>query len=105
MRADILPLCDKDHSVMFPAIAPLTRDSGLEYYHCRHGDWCPRCYSAALGYATTVKGERPRDVVNEPRCRSHAHPMFISSVDRQHGLLRYACPEQECCYSLTLPLR
>jgi len=104
MRTDILPLCDKDYSLMSPAVAPVSYDSGLEYFQCRHGDWCPRCYSEALGYLTVIKGERPRDVADEPRCNRHGQPMFISSVDRQRNLRRYACPEQGCAYSLSKEL-
>ncbi len=104
MRTDIIPLCDKDYSLMSPAVAPVSYDSTLQYYRCGYGDWCPRCYSDALGYLTAIRGERPRDVVNEPRCKEHGHPMFISSVDRQHNMRRYACPEAECPYSLAQEL-
>ncbi len=99
MRSDIVPLCDKDCSLMSPAVAPVSYDSTLEYYRCSHGEWCPRCYSESLGYLTPVKGARPTDVTNEPRCQEHDRPMFISSVDRQHNVRRYACPEQGCTYS------
>ena len=100
MRTDLLPLCDKDYSAMSSSVAPVAYDSSIEYFRCGH-EWCGRCYSKSLGYVTPVKGGRPSDVVNEPCCPQHSHPMFISGIDRQRNVIRYACPEPDCAESVS----
>jgi hypothetical protein len=100
MRTDLLPLCDKDFTAMNSSVAPVAYDSPIEYFRCGHG-WCGRCYSKSLGYVTPVKGGRPSDVVNEPCCPQHSHPMFISGIDRQRNAIRYACPEPDCSKSFS----
>jgi hypothetical protein len=41
---------------------------------------------------------------DQPRCDSHNRPMFISNLDRQHNLVKYACPEPHCTVTGTLPV-
>jgi hypothetical protein len=41
---------------------------------------------------------------DQPRCDSHNRPMFISNLDRQHNLVKYACPEPHCTDTGTLPV-
>jgi len=100
MRSDLLPLCDKDYSAMSSSVVPVASDSSIDYFRCEH-EWCGRCYSKSLGYATPVKGGRPSDVVNEPCCPQHSHPMFISGIDGQRNVIRYACPEPDCTESVS----
>lgn len=71
MRTDLLPLCDKDYSAMIHSVAPIT----VEYFRCDH-EWCGRCYIEHLRYVTPMRGGRARDIVSEPRCERHSHPMF-----------------------------
>ena len=85
---------------MSPSLAPMAHDPSIEYF-CWGHEWCPRCYSNSLGYVTPVKGGRPTDVVNEPCCPQHSHPMFISGIDRTRNVIRYACPEPGCTESMS----
>ncbi len=100
MRTDLLPLCDKDYSAMSSSVAPVAYDSPIEYFRCGH-EWCGRCYRKSLGYVTPAKGGHLSDVVNEPCCPQHRYPMFISGIDRQRNVIRYACPEPDCTESFS----
>jgi hypothetical protein len=50
----------------------------------------------------TPKWGAPPDISpRQQRCDYHSRPMFISSLDRQRNLIRYACPEPGCQQSAT----
>lgn len=95
MRTDILPLCDKHYRAMEPSSAPYSADYSIEFFRCT-AEFCRRCFSERLGYVTPKWGEPPSVSPNQPRCDYHSRPMFISSLDRQRNLIRYACPEPRC---------
>lgn len=95
MRTDILPLCDKHFRAMEPATAPFSPDYSIEYFRCTE-KFCKRCFSERLGYVTPKWGEPPLVSSNQPHCDYHNRPMFISSLDRQRNLIRFACPESHC---------
>ena len=100
MRADILPLCDKHYRTMEFCIAPFNADYSIEFFRCTD-KFCHRCFSERLGYVTPRKDERPVFSNDQPRCDKHGRPMFISSLDRQRNLVRYACPEADCRETVT----
>jgi hypothetical protein len=95
MRTDILPLCDQHYRTMEFSIAPYNFNYSVEFFRCTD-KFCQRCFSEVLGYVTPKKDEPPSVSGNQPRCEKHGRPMFISSVDRQRNIVRYACPEQGC---------
>ncbi len=95
MRTDILPLCDKHFRAMEPSTAPFSQDYSIEFFRCT-AEFCRRCFSERLGYVTPKWGEPPLVSLNQPRCDYHNRPMFISGLDRQRNLIRYACPEPRC---------
>ena len=95
MRSDILPLCDKHFRTMAPSVAPFSADYSIEFFRCT-AEFCTRCFSERLGYVTPKWGEVPVFAHDQPRCDHHNRPMFISSLDRQRNLVRYACPEPNC---------
>ena len=95
MRTDILPLCDKHFRTMEFSIAPFSADYSVEFFRCT-APFCHRCFSERLGYVTPVRGEPPTFSRGQPCCNQHGRPMFISSLDRQRNLVRYACPEPNC---------
>jgi hypothetical protein len=99
MRTDLLPLCDKHHRTMEASVAPFNADYSIEFFRCTE-KFCGRCFSERLGYVTPQKGEAPVVSHDQPRCEKHGRPMFISSLDRQRNVLRYACPEAECHESI-----
>ena len=98
MRTDILPLCDHHYRAMEPSSAPFSADYSIEFFRCTD-KFCRRCFSERLGYVTPKWGEPPQVSPNQPRCDYHNRPMFISSLDRQRNLVRYACPEPGCSES------
>ena len=95
MRTDLLPLCDKHYGAMEPSIAPFSVDCSIEFFQCTD-KFCGRCFSERLGYVTPQKGEAPVVSHDQPHCEKQGWPMFISSLDRQRNVVRYACPEAEC---------
>jgi hypothetical protein len=95
MRTDILPLCDKHYRTMEPCIAPFSADYSIEFFRCTD-KFCHRCFSERLGYVTPKRGEPPLFSSDQPRCDQHNRPMFISTLDRQRNMIRYACPEPHC---------
>lgn len=95
MRTDILPLCDKHYRTMELCIAPYSADYSIEFFKCT-AQFCQRCFSERLGYVVPNRSHAPSIEQNQPRCEHHGRPMFISSVDRQRNLARYACPEPNC---------
>jgi hypothetical protein len=98
MRTDILPLCDKHYRAMEMSSAPFSADYSIEFFRCT-AEFCRRCFSERLGYVTPKWAEPPQISPNQPRCDYHNRPMFISSLDRQRNLIRYACPEPNCAES------
>jgi hypothetical protein len=80
---------------MEPSIAPLTREYSIEFFRCTD-KFCGRCFSERLGYVTPQKDGAPVVSADQPHCEKHARPMFISSLDRQRNIVRYACPELDC---------
>ena len=95
MRTDILPLCDKHYRTMEPCIAPFSPDYSIEFFRCTD-KFCRRCFSERLGYSTPERGVPPTVSPDQPRCEKHGRPMFISSLDRQHNIVHYTCPEPYC---------
>jgi hypothetical protein len=95
MRTDLLPLCDNHHRTMEASVAPFNADYSIEFFRCTE-KFCGRCFSERLGYVTPKKGEAPVVSHDQPRCERHGRPMFISSLDRQRNVVRYACPEEDC---------
>jgi hypothetical protein len=95
MRKDILPLCDKHYRTMEFCLAPFSADYSIEYFVCTE-KFCHRCFSERLGYCTPVKDTAPVISAGQPSCEMHGRPMFISSLDRQRNLVKYACPEPDC---------
>jgi hypothetical protein len=95
MRTDILPLCDKHFRTMVACLAPFSADYSIDFFRCT-ADYCQRCFSERLGYATPKRGEPPVFSTDQPRCERHNRPMFISSLDRQRNMVQYACPELSC---------
>ncbi len=95
MRTDILPLCDKHYRTMEFCLAPFSADYSIEYFRCTD-KFCPRCFSERVGYVTPTRGQAPAISNGQPRCEKHGRPMFISSLDRQRNMVRYACPEPDC---------
>jgi hypothetical protein len=95
MRTDILPLCDQHYRTMEFSIAPYNFNFSVEFFRCTD-KFCHRCFSEVLGYVTPKRDEPPNVLSNQPRCEKHGRPLFISSVDRQRNIVRYACPEQGC---------
>ncbi len=100
MRTDILPLCDAHFRAMEPSTAPYSVDYCIEFFRCT-AQFCRRCFSERLGYVTPKWGEPPQISDHQPRCEYHSRPMFISSLDRQRNLIRYACPEPGCAQTAT----
>ncbi len=78
--------------------APFSADYSIEFFRCT-AEFCRRCFSERLGYVTPKWAELPQISPNQPRCDYHNRPMFISSLDRQRNLIRYACPEPNCAES------
>src|SRR5882762_2056116 len=103
MRIDILPLCDTHFRTMETCIAPFSSDYSIEFFRCT-AQFCQRCFSERLGYVTPKRGEPPLIAADQPRCDHHNRPMFISSLDRQRNVVRYACPEPNCSETGTEPL-
>ena len=103
MRTDILPLCDKHYRTMEASIAPFSADYSIEFFRCT-APFCHRCFSERLGYVTPQRGGVPIFASDQPRCDAHNRPMFISNLDRQHNLVRYACPEPNCTDTGTEPV-
>jgi len=110
MRIDILPLCDQHYRTMEFSIAPHNFNYSIEYFRCTD-KFCHRCFSESLGYVTPIKDAPPLESLgyvtpikdapplvstNQRRCEKHGRPMFISSVDRQRNIVRFACPEEGC---------
>jgi hypothetical protein len=95
MRIDILPLCDKHYRTMEACIAPFNADYSIEFFRCTD-KFCGRCFGERVGYITPKRGEPPVLTPGQPRCEMHGRPMFITSLDRQRNLVRYACPELDC---------
>jgi len=95
MRTDILPLCDKHYRTMEFCMAPFSADYSIEFFVCTD-KFCHRCFSERLGYCTPIKSAAPAVSAGQPRCNMHGRPMFISSLDRQRNLVKYACPEPDC---------
>jgi hypothetical protein len=95
VRTDILPLCDKHYRTMEFLLAPFSVNYSVEFFRCTE-KFCHRCFNEALGYVTPVKDDPPVVNSDQPRCDKHGRPMFISSLDRQRNVLRYACPEPGC---------
>ncbi len=100
MRTDILPLCDEHYRTMELCLAPYSTEYVIEYFRCT-AQFCRRCFSERLGYAVLQRGIPPTITPEQPRCDHHNRPMFISSIDRQRNIVRYACPEPECVESGT----
>jgi hypothetical protein len=100
MRTDILPLCDKHFRAMEASTAPFSIDYSIEFFRCT-AEFCRRCFSERLGYVTPKWGEPPIVSDHQPRCEYHSRPMFISGLDRQRNLIRYACPEPHCGHTGT----
>jgi hypothetical protein len=84
---------------MEASVAPFNADYSIEFFRCTE-KFCGRCFSERLGYVTPKKGESPVVSHDQPRCDRHGRPMFISSLDRQRNILRYACSEVECQESI-----
>lgn len=99
MRTDLLPLCDKHYRAMEASVAPFNADYSIEFFRCTE-KFCGRCFSERLGYVTPKREEPPIVLPDQPRCEKHGRPMFISSLDRQRNVVRYACPEAECLESV-----
>jgi hypothetical protein len=95
MRTDILPLCNEHYRTMELCVAPFSKEYSIEYFKCT-AQFCRRCFSERLGYAIPQRGGEPAIAPNQPHCDYHNRPMFISSLDRQRNLVRYACPEAGC---------
>ena len=91
----MLPLCDHHFRAMEPLTAPFSADYSIEFFRCTE-KFCRRCFSERLGYVTPKWGQTPDLSPNQPRCDYHNRPMFISSLDRQRNVVRYACPENNC---------
>jgi hypothetical protein len=103
MRTDILPLCDKHYRTMEACIAPFSADYSIEFFRCT-AQFCQRCFGERLGYVTPQRGQAPVFSGDQPRCDLHNRPMFICNLDRQHNLVKYACPEPNCTDTGTLPV-
>jgi len=99
VRTDLLPLCDKHFRTMEFLLAPFNADYSIEFFRCTE-KFCGRCFSERIGYVTPARGESPIVTHDQPKCEKHGRPMFISSLDRQRNLVRYACPEPECPESM-----
>jgi hypothetical protein len=84
---------------MEASVAPFNADYSIEFFRCTE-KFCGRCFSDRLGYVTPKKGEAPVVSHDQPRCERHGRPMFISSLDRQRNVVRYACPEEDCRESI-----
>jgi len=95
MRIDILPLCDKHFRTMEACVAPYNADYSIEFFRCTD-KFCGRCFGERMGYVSPKRGEAPTVTPGQPRCDMHGRPMFITSLDRQRNLVRYACPEPDC---------
>jgi len=80
-------------------LAPFNADYSIEFFRCTE-KFCGRCFSERIGYVTPARGESPIVTHDQPKCEKHGRPMFISSLDRQRNLVRYACPEPECPESM-----
>ncbi|HZR59159.1 MAG TPA: hypothetical protein VFA74_20000 [Terriglobales bacterium] len=92
---DLLPLCDQHYRTMEFSIAPYNFNYSIEFFRCTD-KFCPRCFSEVLGYVTPKRDEPPLVLKDQPRCEKHGRPLFISSLDRQRNIIRYACPEHGC---------
>jgi hypothetical protein len=103
MRTDILPLCDKHYRTMEACIAPFSADYSIEFFRCTE-KFCQRCFGERLGYVTPQRQAAPVFSGDQPRCDLHNRPMFICNLDRQHNLVKYACPEPNCTDTGTLPV-
>lgn len=99
MRTDLLPLCDKHYRAMEPLVAPFNADYSIEFFRCTE-KFCGRCFSERLGYVTPKREQPPIVLPDQPRCEKHGRPMFISSLDRQRNVVRFACPESGCQESM-----
>jgi hypothetical protein len=95
MRTDILPLCDKHYRTMEFLLAPFNLNYSVEFFRCTD-KFCQRCFNESLGYVTPQRDAAPIVSTDQPRCEKHGRPMFISSLDRQRNVQRYACPEPGC---------
>lgn len=80
-------------------LAPFNADYSIEFFRCTE-KFCGRCFSERIGYVTPARGESPIVTRDQPKCEKHGRPMFISSLDRQRNLVRYACPESDCSESV-----
>jgi hypothetical protein len=76
-------------------IAPFSSEYSVEYFKCT-AQFCRRCFNERLGYVIPQRGTAPTIAANQPHCDYHNRPMFISSLDRQRNVVRYACPETGC---------
>src|ERR1700692_702845 len=95
MRPDVLPLCDEHYRTKEFCLAPFSADHSIEFCRCT-AQFCQRCFSERLGYVTPKRGEPPLVRSDQPHCDTHNRPMFISSLDRQRNVVRFACPEPNC---------
>jgi len=95
MRTDVLPLGDEHFRTMQHCLALFSIDHSIEFFRCT-AQFCHRCFSERLGYVTPKRGEPPLVRSDQPRCDSHNRPMFLSSLDRQRNIVRFACPEPNC---------
>src|SRR5713226_5155227 len=95
MRTDVLPLCDEYYRTMEFCLAPFSADHSIEFCRCT-AQFCQRRFSERLGYVTPKRGEPPLVRSDQPHCDTHNRPMFISSLDRQRNVVRFACPEPNC---------
>jgi hypothetical protein len=80
---------------MEACLAPFSADYSIEFFRCT-AQFCDRCFSERLGYVTPKRGEPPLVRPDQPHCDYHNRPMFISSLDRQRNVIRFACPEPDC---------
>ena len=102
MRSDILPLCDQHFRTMEPCLAPHNADYSIDYFRCTE-KFCGRCFGERTGYVVPKRDQPPVIAPNQPRCDMHGRPMFITSLDRQRNIVRYACPEHGCGATMVKP--
>jgi hypothetical protein len=80
---------------MEACIAPYNSDYSIEFFRCTE-KFCGRCFGERVGYTTPKRGQPPVILPSQPCCERHGRPMFITSLDRQRNLIRFACAEPGC---------
>ena len=99
LRSDIRPLCDRHSSrpmtFIFLQIEPGAGRTWEPAFACGEPG-CPRHFSPNYGYFNTFKQRVDGDTQQRVPCPKDALPMYLASVDDQHQILTWHCPQFAC---------